>query len=455
MFIRLVIIISLLLILSFSTFAITTVGLMDTGVDFTHKKLNHLVWKNDGEIQNGYDDDFNNYIDDIYGWNFIDQNNQTFRFDLHGTFSKFCIEFYQLRTKKTLGIITDKELKRYESLKNNESLKNERKKFRGYIHGTHVAGLSMSDKYKEYDFSFVSIKYLGKKINGESATPKFKPISSGSDKKKLAHLKSYLFETYLSWQVNKFYTAINYLADHVQVINGSFGQGYKSTNKSITENHKAQFGNNPNKELVEKLSIEFLTKLLSYTRETLVSFPNILFIFSAGNLKVNTDEFPHYPSNAGTSNSISVGASDKDKLAYFSNFGKNTVDLLAPGAAISSSIPENRFLRINGTSQSAPQVTNLALKLISIAKTFNMTPSPRLLKKIITETVDKKLSLQKIIKSSGIINPERAIRTIELLESNSLTKSINMARKEIPNQKFKKFNITNVKPLFLELPSPF
>lgn len=48
------------------------VGVLDSGVDYTHEDLKDIMWTNPGEIAgNGIDDDKNGYIDDIHGWNFM------------------------------------------------------------------------------------------------------------------------------------------------------------------------------------------------------------------------------------------------------------------------------------------------------------------------------------------------------------------------------------------------
>lgn len=49
------------------------VALIDSGVDITHPDLSGSIWVNSDEIPNdGIDNDGNGYIDDVYGWNFID-----------------------------------------------------------------------------------------------------------------------------------------------------------------------------------------------------------------------------------------------------------------------------------------------------------------------------------------------------------------------------------------------
>ena len=48
------------------------VGIVDSGVDINHEDLKGVIWTNPKEIAgNGIDDDKNGYIDDIHGWNFL------------------------------------------------------------------------------------------------------------------------------------------------------------------------------------------------------------------------------------------------------------------------------------------------------------------------------------------------------------------------------------------------
>ncbi|AFZ01829.1 S8 family peptidase [Calothrix sp. PCC 6303] len=62
------------------------VAVLDTGVDHNHEDLKNNIWKNTKEIENnGVDDDGNGYVDDIYGWNFDSNNNNTLDKDGHGT----------------------------------------------------------------------------------------------------------------------------------------------------------------------------------------------------------------------------------------------------------------------------------------------------------------------------------------------------------------------------------
>jgi subtilisin family serine protease len=64
----------------------TVVAVVDSGVDFTHPDLDNNIWTNRGEISgNGIDDDLNGYVDDILGWNFAENNNNSMDITGHGT----------------------------------------------------------------------------------------------------------------------------------------------------------------------------------------------------------------------------------------------------------------------------------------------------------------------------------------------------------------------------------
>ncbi|WP_228008542.1 S8 family serine peptidase [Microcystis aeruginosa] len=62
------------------------VAVLDTGVDRNHADLAGNIWTNAGEIANdGLDNDSNGYVDDVYGWNFANGNNNTLDGNRHGT----------------------------------------------------------------------------------------------------------------------------------------------------------------------------------------------------------------------------------------------------------------------------------------------------------------------------------------------------------------------------------
>jgi subtilisin family serine protease len=64
-----------------------TVAVIDTGLAWAHPDFRRdSLWINAGEIPANYlDDDGNGYIDDVVGWNFVDDNNLPWDTDGHGT----------------------------------------------------------------------------------------------------------------------------------------------------------------------------------------------------------------------------------------------------------------------------------------------------------------------------------------------------------------------------------
>lgn len=62
------------------------VAVIDTGVDWNHPDLKQNIYSNPNEIpNNGIDDDHNGFIDDVHGWNFIDNNPNSMDDNGHGT----------------------------------------------------------------------------------------------------------------------------------------------------------------------------------------------------------------------------------------------------------------------------------------------------------------------------------------------------------------------------------
>lgn len=66
----------------------SVVAVIDTGLDLSHSVFvdSGAIWTNPGEIpDNGIDDDGNGYVDDVHGWNFVDNSNAPQDDDGHGT----------------------------------------------------------------------------------------------------------------------------------------------------------------------------------------------------------------------------------------------------------------------------------------------------------------------------------------------------------------------------------
>lgn len=62
------------------------VGVIDSGIDYNHPDLAANMWRNPGEVAgNGIDDDRNGYVDDVYGYDFANNDSNPMDDNSHGT----------------------------------------------------------------------------------------------------------------------------------------------------------------------------------------------------------------------------------------------------------------------------------------------------------------------------------------------------------------------------------
>ncbi len=101
----------------------------------------------------------------------------------------------------------------------------------------------------------------------------------------------------------------------------------------------------------------------------------------------NNALWDQYPALFTTSNIIIVGASDnQDSITSFSNWGELSVDVMAPGKGIISTVPTATYAYANGTSMATPFVSGSLSVLYSYLETKeSQTPTPSSLKTLIMD----------------------------------------------------------------------
>ena len=237
-------------------------GIIDTGVFYSHPDLAANIWVNPGEIaDNGIDDDSNGYVDDIHGIN--------------------------ARNKK-----------------------GDPKDDNG--HGSHVAGIMGAVGNNSEGISGINQKIA---IIG----CKFLDASGGGSISDAIICMDYFLQlkTRASQPVNL-----------VATNNSWAGGGYSQAMMDAVKAHKDA---------------------------------GILFMAAASNEANNNDEVETYPANYPSSNIISVAASNhKDALSDFSNYGKYSVHVSAPGEDILSTVINGNYESYSGTSMATPHVTGMA-----------------------------------------------------------------------------------------------
>jgi subtilisin family serine protease len=204
--------------------------------------------------------------------------------------------------------------------------------------------------------------------------------------------------------------AIRYAVDNgARVINMSFGKGYSPEKKWVDD------------------AVKYAQK------------KDVLLVQAAGNDAKNIDQEFSYPSpvskdsSFSASNWITVGASGtsgSNIVAPFSNYGKQSVDVFAPGVRIYSTLPKtNKYGFLDGTSMAAPVVTGLA----ALIREYFPALSAKQVKYVIEQSVvkpdelakmprtGKEVPLSDLCKTGGIVNALGAVELAATLKGE-LTK---------------------------------
>lgn len=397
------------------------VAVLDGGVEVNHKDLKRVVYKNKKEKLNGKDDDHNGYVDDIYGWNFLGNADEDINYEtleLVRQIRKLQTEFEnnKMDTATSVGKVEYQKLlamkadykKQYEETSNTlagiagfkdilESIevklgKNalnlngftdfaptspQEKQVRQVVlnilkDGMDYATLKSSQVDEGYEHYYEKLNYNlnldyapRAQLHINDTTPYYgnnhvagpDPLHGthvagiiGADRRNRIGIKGIADRVRImsirtvpngDERDVDVANAIRYAVDNgAKVVNMSFGKGYSNNKKIVDE------------------AVKYAVS------------KDVLLVHAAGNDNKNLEEeqnFPNrtYEDGSGTASSwLEVGASgplnDASLKASFSNYGKNTVDVFAPGVDIYSTVPDSKYRSLNGTSMASPVVAGIA-----------------------------------------------------------------------------------------------
>lgn len=469
------------------------VAVIDSGVDIDHEDLRGKIWKNLKEIEgNNLDDDNNGYIDDVYGWNFLGnsqgQNQEMACLEKTRIVKEFRDKFERLepkqvakedwnlfqtylKAKKDLNeeIVKYTQYKtQYEQLKNvflylpsalqkifnttnftkkdiekwqpttedqiqlkeialaiyNENIKEEEIDEQvKQIENMLAYGLNLSYNDRQFvgdnPFDLSQIKYGNKDVNGPEAIHGTHVagiiasirgnqigINGIATDVKIMTLRAVPNG---DEQDKDIALAIKYAVDNgAKIINMSFGKSYSINKKMVFD-------------------------AMKYAEEK-----DVLIVHAAGNDGTNIDIYPNYPmpqlaDQDSVTLFLTIGAStsnNKKKVADFSNYGMK-VDVFAPGKDIYSTIPGNKYKKLDGTSMAAPMVSGAAAFLKSYFPSLSM----REIKTAIENSVRKYDSyiqpvpgksyfsnFKDLCKTSGVVDLKNAVKFCEKINRINLMK---------------------------------
>ncbi len=142
--------------------------------------------------------------------------------------------------------------------------------------------------------------------------------------------------------------------------------------------------------------------------DALAASPAIMSI-AAGNDDYNLDQINYYPASYDCENIIVTAAVDSNgDIAYFSNYGKNSVDVAAPGVAILSTVLNGGYEYYKGTSMAAPQVSGLA----GLLCTADPDASALDIKRTIKTHVTSSEKVADKVETGGVINAYESIKAV-------------------------------------------
>jgi subtilisin family serine protease len=320
------------------------VGVWDSGVD--PASFTSQLFVNPRETPDGQDNDGNGFVDDLHG----------VAFDLDGEANAALLA--PLSELKSEPADMTRQLKGFLDLRaavNSPEAREVKRMMRGlraaqvkalvedfalfnnYVHGTHVAGIAIDGN----PFARVLIARL---TFDHHVIP-------------LCPTQAWVQRTAVAYQRTVDY----FKANGVRVVNMSWGEARRTIEAALEKN-----GAGGHAEERAALARELFKILRTGLFDALQGAPDILFVAAAGNADSDVEFDEMIPSGFTLPNLLVVGAVNRaGEPTGFTSFGR-TVRVYANGFEVESVIPGGQKLKLSGTSMAAPNVANLAAKLLAL-----------------------------------------------------------------------------------------
>lgn len=397
------------------------VAVIDSGVDIRHEDLQGKIWTNTKEEfgKPGVDDDGNGYVDDIYGWSFLGNSKGE---NVNSTTLEVTREYARLVRLQSTGQLDPSQAEYFkkvsadfkkergeieDNLRKLSTIKTALENFRraGLTDET-VKGL---DAFPKGDESLEAGRYWVRalfELNFNFARV-LRAIGIYQNQ-----LETHYNTKFTSWQdiigddpndlSNPYYGNNDvtgpdaFHGTHVSGIiaatrNNNLGMDGQAENVKIMAIRAVPDGDERDKDIANAIfyAVNNGAKIInmsfgkSYSPhkayvDSAVAYAQkhgVLLVHAAGNSGKNTEgfenNFPNRQLLDGTEakNWIEVGASYHQfgisLPAPFSNFGRTSIDLFAPGMEIYSTIPGSTYSNAQGTSMASPEVAGVAALLLS------------------------------------------------------------------------------------------